>query len=146
MNPFAFHNNLRPKWCHTCPNAHPLDVISFVSRCPSCNHLIQSYIQCCPPSLDTVVAIRWSQTSQLEDKRNFVQGPHTIVPILRTHNPPGGRSKAAHGRDFKRALSARTTPLPNALYRTLKWLEENPRHCRSPPRGPEPMAQTVVAV
>ena len=40
MAPFAFHDDLRPRHCHACPDPHPMDVISFVSHCPTCEHLV----------------------------------------------------------------------------------------------------------
>ena len=37
VTPFAFRNNLRPHQCHASPGLHPMDVMSFVSHCPSCS-------------------------------------------------------------------------------------------------------------
>ena len=133
MAPFAFHDDLRPCHCHACPDPHPMDVISFVSHCPTCEHLVQTYIQCWRPPFTTVVSQWWSATTHLGERRNFVRGlvPMTLYTKLTT--PPSGRRKPAHCHDLKLALKARVPLLLNALYRTLEWLNNNP-----PPEPPSP--------
>ena len=78
MAPFVFHDNLRPGHCHACPDPHPIDVISFVSHCPTCQHLVQTYIQCWRPPFTTVVSQWWSATTHVGERRNFVRG---LVPM-----------------------------------------------------------------
>ena len=78
MAPFAFHDDLRPCYCHACPSPHPMDVISFVSHCVTCEHLVQTYIQCWRPPFTTVVSKWWSATTHVGERRNFVWG---LVPM-----------------------------------------------------------------
>ena len=88
MAPFAFRNDLRPCHCHACPDPHPMDVISFVSHCSTCERLVQTYIQCCRTPFTTVVSQWWSATTHVGERRNFVPGACPHVPVHQTHNPP----------------------------------------------------------
>ena len=88
MAPFAFHHDLRPRHCHACPDPHSMDVISFVSHCPTCEHLVQTYIQCWRPPFTTVVSQWWSAATHVRERRNFVRGACPHVPVHQTHNPP----------------------------------------------------------
>ena len=87
MAPFAFHDDLRPRHCHACPDPHPMDVISFVSHCPTCEHLVQTYIQCWRPPFTEVVSQWWSATTHVGERRNFVRGlvPMSLYTKLTTH-------------------------------------------------------------
>ena len=137
MAPFAFHDDLRPRHCHACPDPHPMDVISFVSHCPTCEHLVQTYIQCWRPPFTTVVSQWWSATTHVGERRNFVWGlvPMSLYTELTT--PPSGRRKPAHCHDLKLTLKARVPLLLNTLYRTLEWLNDNPPPALlTPPTGP----------
>ena len=51
MATYVFHNDLRPRHCHACPDPHPMDVNSLVSHYPTCEHLVQTYFRRCPPPL-----------------------------------------------------------------------------------------------
>ena len=133
MAPFAFHDDLRPRHCHACPDPHPMDVISFVSHCPTCEDLVQTYIQCWRPPFSTVVSQWWSATTHVRERRNFVRGLDPMSLYTKRTTPPSGRRKPAHCHDLKLALKARVPLLLNALYRTLQWLNENPPQPRSPP-------------
>ena len=88
MAPFAFHDNLRPCHCHTCPDAHPMDVISFVSHCPTCEHLVQTYIQCWRAPYTTVVSQWWSATTHVGERRNFVRGLFPCPCTPNSQPPP----------------------------------------------------------
>ena len=133
MAPFAFHDDLRPRHCHACPDPHPMDVISFVSHCPTCEHLVQTYIQCWRPPFTTVVSQWWSATTHVGERRNFVRGLVPMSLYTKLTPPPSSQRKPAHCHDLKLALKARVPLLFNALYRTLEWLNENPPQPRSPP-------------
>ena len=137
MAPFAFHDDLRPRHCHACPDQHPMDVISFVSHCPTCEHLVQTYIQCWRPPFTTVVSQWWSATTQVGERRNFVRGLVPMSLYTKLTTPPSSRRKPAHCHDLKLALKARVPLLLNALYRTLEWLNDNPPPAPlTPPTGP----------
>ena len=137
MAPFAFHDDLRPRHCHACPDPHPMDVINFVSYCPTCEHLVQTYIQFWRPPFTTVVSQWWSATTHVGERRNFVQGLVPMSLYTKLTTPPSGRRKPAHGHDLKLALKARVPLLLNAPYRTLEWLNDNPPPAQlTPPAGP----------
>ena len=139
MAPFAFHDDLRPRHCHACPDPHPMDVISFVSHCPTCEHLVQTYIQCWRPPFTTVVSQWWSATTHVGERRNFVRGLVPMSLYTKLTSPPSGRRKPAHCHDLKLALMARVPLLLNALYRTLEWLNDHPPPApHTPPTGPNP--------
>ena len=78
MAPFAFGDDTRPCHCHACPDPRPRDVITFVSHRPTCEHLVQTYIQCWRPPFTTVVSQWWSATTHVRERRNFVPG---LVPM-----------------------------------------------------------------
>ena len=124
-----------------------MDVISSVSHCPKCEHLVQTYIQCLLPPFATVVSQWWYASSHLGERRNFVRGlvPKSVNTKLRT--PPSGRSKPAHCHDLKLALMALVPFLLNALYRTLEWLN-NPPPSKPPdfPDRPKRLEVLLVAV
>ena len=88
MAPFAFHDDLCPRHCNAYPDPHPMDVISFVSHCPTCEHLVQTYIQCCPPPPHQggVPMVVSDHTRRGEMQLRPGAGPH--VPVRQTHNPP----------------------------------------------------------
>ena len=137
MAPFAFHGDLRPRHCHACSDLHPMDVIPFVSQCPTCEHLVQTYIQCWRPPSTTVVSKWWSATTYVGERRNFVRGLLLMSLYTKLTTPPPGRRKQAHCHDLKLALKARVPLLLNALYRTLEWLNDNPPPAPlTPPTGP----------
>ena len=78
MAPFAFHDDIRSRHCHACPDPHLMDVISFLSHCLACEHLVQTYVQCWCPRLTMVVSQWWSATWHLGERRNVVHG---LVPM-----------------------------------------------------------------
>ena len=126
MAPFAFHDSLRPRHCHACPDPHPMDVISFVSQCPTCEHLVQTYIQFLGPPFTTVMSQWWSATTHVGGRRNFVRGLVLTSLYTKLTTPPSGRREPAHCHDLKLALKGRVPLLLNALYRTPEWLNDNP--------------------
>ena len=137
MAPFAFHDDLRPRHCHASPDPQPMDVISFVSHCGTCEHLVQTYIQCWRPPFTTVVSQWWSATTHVEKRRNFVRGLVPMSLYTKLTTPPSGRRKPAHCHDLKLALKARVPLFLNALYCTLEWLNDNPHPAPlTPPTGP----------
>ena len=137
MAPFAFHDDLRPRHCHACPDPHPMDVISFVSHCPTCEHLVQTYIQSWRPPFTTVVSQWWSATTYVGERRNFVRGLVPMSLYTKLTTPPSGQRKPAHCHDLKLAPKARVPLLLNALYRTMEWLNDNPPPAPlTPPTGP----------
>ena len=143
MAPFAFDNDLRPRHCHACPDPHPMEVISFVSHCPTCEHLVQTYIQCWRPPFTTVVSQWWSATTHVEERRNFVQGLVPVSLYTKLTTPPSGRRTPAHCHDLKLALKARVPLLLNALYRTLEWRNDYPPPAPlTPPTGPNSWGRT----
>ena len=147
--PFAFHDDLRPCHCQACPNPHQMDVISFVSHCLTCEHLVQTYIQCWRPPFTTVVSQWWSAATHVGERRNFVWGVVPMSPYTKLTTPPSGRRKPAHCHDLKLALMARVPLLLNALYRTLEWLNDHPPPPPSPPHPPhrpQPMEAPLVAL
>ena len=149
MAPFAFHDNLRPRHCHACPDPHPMDVICFVSHCPTYEHLVQTYIQCWRPPFTTVPSQWWSATTHVNKRRNFVQRLVPISLYTKLTTPPSGRRKPAHCHDFKLALKDRVPLLLNALYRTLEWLNDPPPPPLAPltpPKGPQLMGTPLVAL
>ena len=136
MAPFAFHDDFCPRHCHACPDQHPMDVISFVSHCPTCEHLVQTYIQCWRPPFTTVVSQWWSATTHIGERRNFVRGLVPMSLYTKLTTPPSGRRRPGHCHDLKLALKARVPLLLNALYRTLEWLNDNPSQAPlTPPTG-----------
>ena len=137
MAPFAFNDDLRPRPCHACPDPHLIDVISFVSHCPPCEHLVKTYIQCWRPPFTTVVSQWWCATTHVGERRNFVRGLVPMSLYTKLTTPPSGRRKPAHCHDLKLALKACVPLLLNALYRTLEWLNDNPPPAPlTPPAGP----------
>ena len=139
MAPFAFHDDLRPRHCHACSAPHPMDVISSVSHCPTCEHLVQTYIQCWRPPFTTLVSQWWSATTHVGERRNFVRGLVPMSLYTKLTDPPSCRRKPAHCRDVKLALMALVPLLLNALYRTLEWLNDHPPAAPlTPPTGPNP--------
>ena len=147
MAPFAFLDDLHPCHCHACPEPHPMDFISFVSHCPTCEHLVQTYIQCWRPPFTTVVSQLWSGTTHVGERRNFVRGLVPMSLYTKLTTPPSGRRKPAHCHDYKLALKARAPLLLNALYCTLEWLNDNPpAGPADPPHGPQLMGTPLVAL
>ena len=147
MAPFAFNDDLHPHHCNACPDPHPMDVISFVSHCPTCEHLVQTYIQCWCPPFTTVVSQWWSATTHVGGRRNFVRGLVPMFLYTKLTTPPSGRREPAHCHDLKLALKARVPLLLNALYRILEWLNDNPPPSPAhPPHGPQLMGTPLVAL
>ena len=147
MAPFAFHIDLHPCHCHACPDPHPMDVISFVSHCPTCEHLVQTYIQCWHPLFTTVASQWWSATTHVRERRYFVRGLVPMSLYTKLTTAPPGRRKPAHFHDLKLALKARVPLLLNALYRTLEWLNDNPPPSPThPPDGCQLMGTPLVAL
>ena len=129
------------------PEPHPMDVMSFVSHCPTCEHLVQTYIQCWRPPFTTVVSQLWSATTHLGEWRNFVRGLVPMSLYTKLITPPSGRRKPAHCHDFKVALMALVPLLLNPLYRTLEWLNDHPPPLpHSPTTRAQPMEAPLVAL
>ena len=68
MAPFASHDDLRPRHCHACPDPDPMDVVSFVSPCPTCEHLVATYIRCWRPPFTIVVSQWWSAATHVGER------------------------------------------------------------------------------
>ena len=116
-----------------------MDVISFVSHCPTCEHLVQTYIQCWRPPFTKVVSQWWSATTHISERRNFVRGLVAMSLYTKLTTPPSGHRKPAHCHDLKLALMAHVPLLLNALYRTLEWSNDHPPPAPlTPPNGPNP--------
>ena len=116
-----------------------MDVISFVSHCPTCKHLVHTYVQCWHPPFATVVSQWWSATAHVGERGNVVLGlvPKSLYTNLTI--PLSGQSNPAHCHDLKLALAAQVPLLLNALYRTLEWLNDHPPPAPlTPPTGPHP--------
>ena len=106
MAPFAFQNDLPPRHCHASPDQQPMDVISFASHCPTCEQVVQTYVQCWRPPCTTVVSQWWSATAHIGERRNFVRGLVPMSLYTKLTTPPLGQSKPAHCCDLKLALTA----------------------------------------
>ena len=145
MAPLAFHDDLRPRHCQACPDPQPMDVISFASHCPTCKHLVQTYIQCWRPPFTTLVSQWWSATTHVGEKRNFVRGLVPMSLYRKLGTPPSGQGQQAHCHDLQLALMARVPLLLNPLYRTLEWLNDHPPQ-PPPPQGPKHMKTPLVAL
>ena len=123
---YAFHNNLTPQICHKCSQSHPLDVASFLSLCPSADHIVQSFIHVWPPPFNQVASIWWAQCSHPGDKQSFVKllVPSTLYDAMTT--PTTGETKPQRVLAFKNALPWRQQQLKDALSNALTWLTEDP--------------------
>ena len=132
---YAFHNDLTPRICHKCSQPHPLDAASFLSHCPSADHIVQSFIHAWPPPFSQVASIWWAQCSHPGDKRNFVKllVPSTLYEAMIT--PTTGETKPRRVLSFKNALPQRQRKLKDALSKALTWLAEDPP---PPPPAPPP--------
>ena len=140
---YAFHNDLTPRICHKCSQSHPLDVASFLSHCPSADHIVQSFIHAWPPPFNQVGSIWWAQCSHPGDKRNFVKFlvPSTLYDAMTT--PTTGETKPQRVLAFKNALPQRQQQLKDALSKALTWLAEDPPppfHAPPPPKVSTPGA------
>ena len=147
MAPFGFQDDLRPRHCHACPEPDPTDVIPFVLHCPTCKHLVQTYVQCWRPPFTTVVSQWWSATTHIGERRNYFRGLVPVFLYTKFTTPPSGRSKPAHCHDLKLAVTARVPLFLNALYRTLEWLKDHLPP--SPPQAlhrPKPLEAPLVAL
>ena len=135
---YAFHNDLTPRICHKCSQPHPLDVASFLSHCPSADHIVQSFIHAWPPPFNQVASIWWAQCSHPGEKRNFVKllVPSTLYQAMIT--PTTGETKCKRVLPFKNALLQRQRQLRDALSKALTWLAEDPfpHPPPPPPQGP----------
>ena len=141
---YAFHNDLTPRICHKCSQSHPLDVASFLSRCPSADHIVQSFIHAWPPPFNQVASIWWAQCSHPGDKRNFVKFlvPSTLYEAMTT--PTTGETKPQRVLAFKNALPQRQRRLKDALSKTLTWLAKDPPPLpRPPPPRSQHLGQTI---
>ena len=123
-----------------------MDVISFVSHCPTCEHLVRTYAQCCPPPFTTVVSQWWSATKHVERRRNFVRGLVPMSLYRKLTTPPSGRRRTVHCHDLKLALTARASLLLNPLSRALEWINDPPPSPRQPPHQLKPMEAPLVAL
>ena len=116
-----------------------MDVITFVSHCLTCEHLVQTYIQSWRPSFTTVVSSWWSATTHVGERRNFVRGLVPMSLYTKLTTPPSSRRKPAHCQDLKLALMARVPLLLNALYCTLEWFNDHRRRAPlTPSTGQNP--------
>ena len=113
MAPFTFHDDLRPRHCHACPDPHPIDVISFVSHCLTCEHLVQTYVQSFPLYHGGGPMVVRDHTRRRTAQFLPRAGPYVPIHKLTTH--PSGRRTPAHCHDLKLALTARVPLLLNAL-------------------------------
>ena len=133
---YAFHNDLTPRICHKCSQSHPLDVASFLSHCPSADHIVQSFIHAWPPPLNQVASIWWAQCSHPGDKQNFGKFlvPSNLYDAMTT--PTTGETKPQRVLAFRNALPQRQQQLKDALSKALTWLTEDPPPLpRPPPQG-----------
>ena len=130
---YAFQNDLTPQFCHKCSQSEPLDVASFLSHCPSADHIVQSFIHAWPPPFNQVASIFWAQCSHPGDKRNFVKFlvPSTLYDAMTT--PTTGETKHQRVLAFKNALPQRQQQLKDALSKALTWLAEDPPPYHAPP-------------
>ena len=138
----AFHNDLTPRVCHKCSQSHPLDVASFLSLCPSADHIVQSFIHAWPPPFNQVASIWWAQCSHPGDQQNFVKFlvPSTLYEAMTT--PTTGETKPQRVLAFKNALPQRQHQLKDALSKALTWLAEDPPPSHAPPpQGPNTWGQ-----
>ena len=127
---YAFQNDLTPQTCHKGSQSHPLDVASFLSHCPSADHIVQTFIHAWPPPFNQVASIWWAQCSHPGDKRNFVHllMPSTMYEAMSA--PTTGETKPQRVLAFKKAL---------CLSNALTWPAEDPPPL---PRPPPPKAPT----
>ena len=88
MAPFAFHDDLCPRQCHACPDQHPMDVITFVSHCPTCELLVQTYIQCWRPPFHHGGIPMVVRDHTRQGEAQFRPGACPHVPVHQTDNPP----------------------------------------------------------
>ena len=133
---YAFHNDLTPRICHKCSQPHPLHAASFLSHCPSADHIVQSFIHAWPPPFSQVASIWWAQCSHPGDKQNFVKlpVPSTLYEAMIT--PTTGETKPQRVLSLKNALPRRQQKLKDALSKALTWLAEDPPPLpRPPPQG-----------
>ena len=138
----AFHNDLTPRICPKCSQSHPLDVASFLSHCPSADHIVQSFIHAWRPPFNQVASIWWAQCSHPGDKRNFVKFlvPSTLYDAMTT--PTTGETRPQRVLAFENALPQRQRQLTDALLQALTWLAEDPPPLpRHPPQGPNTWGQ-----
>ena len=127
---------LDPRIRHKCSQSHPLDVASFLSHCPSADHILQSFIHAWPPPFNQVASIWWAQCSHPGDKQNFVifLVPSTLCEAMTT--PTTGETKPGRILAFENALPQRQRQLKDALSKALTWLAEDPLPLpRPPPKG-----------
>ena len=130
---------LTPSPLPTCPEPDPMDVISFVPHCPTCEHLVETYVQCWRPPFTRVVSQWWSATTHVGERRNYFRGLVPMSLYTKFTNPPSGRSKPAQCHGLKLAVTARVPLFLNALYRTLEWLKDHlPPSPLRPFNGPNP--------
>ena len=135
---YAFHNDLTPRTCHKCSKSHPLDVASFLSHCPSADHIVQSFIHVWPPPFNHIASIWRAQCSHPGDKLNFVKFlvPSTLYDAMTT--PTTGETKPQRVLTFKNALPQRQQQLKDALSKALTWPAKDPPPL---PRPPPPRSQ-----
>ena len=134
---YAFQNDLTPRICHKCSQPHPLVVASFLSHCPSADHIVQRFIHVWRPPFNHIASIWWAQCSHPGDKRNFVNllVPDTLYEAMIT--PTTGETKPQRVLSFMNALPQRQRQSRDALSKALIWLAEDlPPLPRPPPEGP----------
>ena len=147
MAPFAFHDDLRPRLCHACPDPHAMDVISFVSHCPTCENLVQTYIQCWRPPFTTLVSQRWSATTHVGERRNFVRGLVPMSLYTKLTTPPSGRRKPAHCHDIKTRPEGSCSPAPQCpIPHAGMAKRQHPPSPAHPPHGHQIMGTRLVAL
>ena len=130
---YAFHNDLTPQICNKCSQSHRLDVASFLSHCPSADHIVRSFMHAWPPPFNQVASIWWAQCSHPGDKQNFVKllVPSTLYVAMTT--PTTGETKPLRVFAFQNALPQRQQQLKDALSKALTWLTEDPPPLPHPP-------------
>ena len=134
---YAFHNDLTPRICHICSHPHPLDAASFLTHCPSADHIVQSFIHARPPPFSQVASIWWAQCSHRGEKRNLVKllVPSTLYKAIIT--PITGETEPQRVLSFKNALPQRQQKLKDALSKALSWPAEDPPPLPPPPPPPK---------
>ena len=122
-----------PLICHKCSQPHPLDAASWLSHCPSADHIVQSFIHAWPQLFNQVASIWWAQCSHPGYKRNFVKFlvPSTLYEAMVT--PTIGETKPQRVLAFENALPERQRQLKDALSKALTWLAEDPPLLPPPP-------------
>ena len=109
--------------CPTC-SEHPLDPLSYLTFCPTTQHLRNTFINTWPNSFRKTI-INWLSTASRGDARNFFKTlfPHSLSNIL--HLPPPGTTYYNHNTSLHKALQSRRKPLQKALDEIRQWFINN---------------------